>query len=133
MSNRGFMDGNYGPLTAEAQHLYGQTEEYREGYRLGKRTGNEGTLNENAIHAALRGERFLSGFITGKTVRAFGPHILLGRYTGSYPDPDLSPRWLSEAEWKANQHGLKAWFYRRDYPKIIKRLIQEVRKLRGWA
>lgn len=46
----------------------------------------------------------------------------------SYRDPDLSKKWLSEAEWRAhNDRGLK--FMLTDSRKIIVRLVEEVRKL----
>lgn len=46
----------------------------------------------------------------------------------SYRDPDLSKKWLSEAEWRAhNDRGVK--FMLTDSRKIILRLIEEVRKL----
>lgn len=46
----------------------------------------------------------------------------------SYRDPDLSKKWLSEAEWRAhNDRGLK--FMLSDSRKIIVRLVEEVRKL----
>lgn len=46
----------------------------------------------------------------------------------SYRDPDLSKKWLSEAEWRAhNDRGLK--FMLTDSRKIILRLVEEVRKL----
>lgn len=48
----------------------------------------------------------------------------------SYRDPDLSKKWLSEAEWRAhNDRGLK--FMLTDSRKIILRLIEEVRKLKA--
>lgn len=41
----------------------------------------------------------------------------------SYRDPDLSNRWLDEAEWRARRE------FRGDAAKIIIRLIKEVRRL----
>lgn len=43
--------------------------------------------------------------------------------SNSYRDPDLSNRWLSEAEWRARRE------FRGDSAKIIIRLIKEVRRL----
>lgn len=48
----------------------------------------------------------------------------------NYRDPDLSKKWLSEAEWRAhNDRGLK--FMLTDSRKIILRLVEEVRKLKA--
>lgn len=47
--------------------------------------------------------------------------------TGSYRDPDLSDRWLAEAEMRATGRG--PLLTGRDAAKIILRLVAEVRRL----
>lgn len=47
----------------------------------------------------------------------------------SYRDPDLSPKWLSEAEWRSyNDRSTK--YHDVDSRPTIRRLIEEVKKLR---
>lgn len=45
--------------------------------------------------------------------------------SGSYRDPDLSDKWLSEAEWRAV--NTKLW--PKDARKIILRLVLEVQRI----
>ena len=45
--------------------------------------------------------------------------------TRSYRDPDLSDKWLDEAEWRAKNSP----FWAGDSKKIILRLVEELRKV----
>lgn len=47
--------------------------------------------------------------------------------SGSYRDPDLSDKWLSEAEQRATGHGPR--LTGPDATKIILRLVKEIRKI----
>lgn len=60
-----------------------------------------------------------------KSVRVEGVNP---RHVASYRDPDLSDKWLKEAEWRAN-HDRSIRFMRRDAGLLIGRLVHEVRKL----
>lgn len=43
----------------------------------------------------------------------------------SYRDPDLSDKWIAEAEWRAKNSP----FWANDSKKIILRLVEELRKV----
>lgn len=130
MSARGFMDGDFGPLTLEAKHLFGKSESYIDGYHQGRKWPVSIMRDSAAQRAAeRRGGQFWHGFMTGRAVRRQGAHAILGGRTPrrSYRDPDLSDQWLSEAEWRAVRESSR--FGSGDARKIILRLVREVRRL----
>lgn len=55
-----------------------------------------------------------------------------GDDVASYRDPDLSKRWLWEADWRADNDNSRK-YKNQDAQRTIKRLTEEVRKLRGWT
>ncbi|MGP5043519.1 hypothetical protein ACTXJR_05745 [Glutamicibacter ardleyensis] len=143
MSDRGFIDFNYGPLTWDAINLFGEGAEYRRGYFAGlEQQSTRGRDIRLGYMIKLRGAECLAGYRKGVNERhrreaeavedilrkrdkhGVPPPVPVYIPRTSYRDPDLSDQWLREAEDKA-RHLLS----RSDARKIILRLIQEVQKL----
>lgn len=143
MSDHGFIDCNFGPLTRDAIILAYRGAEYRRGYYAGlERLSTRGRDIRLGYMVKLRGAECLAGYRRGvnerqrreaeavedilrkRDKREVPPPVPVYRPRTSYRDPDLADLWLREAEHKA-RHNLTL----PDARKIILRLIQEVRKL----
>lgn len=113
--------------------------EYGQGFRIGQRVAKFGARRALAADPTptprQEARRWLmqSGRQSGKRQALPAPVPATGttaprKRTGSYRDPDLSDRWLAEAEHRAINDDSRR-FKTSDSRRIIRRLVAEVRRI----
>lgn len=149
------MDGKPGPATIIAVHLYDRPEAYRRGFEAGL-NGKRPWFSFRRVVPGTSAE-YARGYRAGARVAKFGANHLLNSATvgiesppvppkpkpkptadpattaprkrsGSYRDPDLSDKWLSEADHRAQWDDSRK-FQTHDARVIIRRLVAEIRRI----